>query len=59
MDKVEYGFDERRETQESTKNSVVGHDEFGNGNVGLIQTYFNTFKSFIGIGILAIPQSFS
>ena len=36
-----------------------GHDEFGVGNVSVVQTYFNTFKSFIGIGILATPESFS
>jgi hypothetical protein len=34
-------------------------EEFGNkGNVGTLQTYFNTFKCFIGIGILATPSAF-
>ena len=32
--------------------------EFGKGNVGVLQTFFNTFKSYIGIGILATPAAF-
>jgi len=34
------------------------HEEFGKGNVGTLQTYFNCFKCFIGIGILATPAAF-
>jgi len=35
------------------------HGDFGRASVGVVQTYFNTFKCFIGIGILAIPEAFS
>jgi hypothetical protein len=34
------------------------NSEFGRGNVGVLQTYFNTFKCFVGIGILATPYAF-
>ena len=33
------------------------HD-FGKGTVGVTQTFFNTFKCFVGIGILATPFAF-
>lgn len=36
----------------------IMHDEFGKGNVGIMQTYFNSYKCFVGIGILALPAAF-
>jgi len=37
----------------------IMNDEFGKGNVGIVQTYFNSYKCFVGIGILALPAAFS
>ena len=38
--------------------SMIDENIGGKGNVGTVQTYFNIFKCFIGIGILATPSAF-
>ena len=49
---------EIRRTEEGLDNMSILQEEFGRGNVGVLMTYFNTFKCYIGIGILTTPFAY-